>query len=420
MKIAVLGAGVVGITTAYQLQQDGHEVVVVDRQPGVGRECSFANGGFNSISQSVPWSSPGAFTRILRNMTRADAPIRMKPTQLPYVWRWGLAFIANSREHRCWENTKHVLRLALYSLDMLREVREEARLDYSYRTSGCLKIYTDQKSLDAAAAEQEPQKAFGLSFEVLPAERCTELVPALKVTRNSLAGGIHVPDEEGGDCFEFTEALTRLIVDRGASVRLSTTIETIDTDGDRVSQVRTTSGPIKADAYVLATGADAPLLMRKLGVRIPLVPVKGYSMTVPRHNWSDPPNMQIVDENHLFGLNPLGADRIRLAGLAEIAGYDTRPEPRRTQAFFAGFLSRFPQLEDCLDQTDRVPYCCLRPVTPDGIPIVGRSGFENLHYNVGLGHLGWSLAHGTARIVADLLSGRSPSIDPAPYALYRL
>jgi D-amino-acid dehydrogenase len=416
VKIAVLGGGVVGITTAYQLQQDGHEVVVVDRKPGVGQECSFANGGFVAISQSIPWSAPGALWRILRTMAQPDAPILFKPSQLPHVWRWGLEFIANSHEERCWENTKSVLRLALYSIETLRQFRQETNLPYSHRTNGCLKIYVDQRSLDGAATEQEPQKKLGLEFEVVSAERCMQLAPALRATEHALAGGIFVPAEEGGDCHEFTTALARLIVERGATLRLSSSIEAIEFDGDGIKSVRTSSGTVTADRYVLATGADAPLHMSRLGVRIPIVPVKGYSMTVPRHTWTDAPNLQIVDENHLFGLNPLGNDRIRLAGLAEISGYDTAPEPRRTKAFFAGFLSRFPQLRACLDQTDKVPFCCLRPVTPNGMPILGKSRFKNLFYNIGHGHLGWSLCHGTARILADLMSNRTPDIDPSPYS----
>ena len=411
MKIAVLGAGIVGITTAYQLTRDGHEVVVVDRQPDVSFECSYANGGFIAISQAAPWSSPGVLPRVLKSMFRSDAPILLHPSQLPKIWGWGLEFLSCSNASVSWKNTKHILRLALYSLELLRKVRTDANVAYSQRTNGCLKIYADRHSLDDAARSQEAQIPLGLQFKVLDAAQCMKIAPALGATQHNLAGGIFVPDEEGGDCFEFSKALSQRIRDLGGIFRFSSSIDGIEIDDDKITKVMTGTGPVLADRYVLAAGAGAPQIMRAHGVRIPIIPVKGYSLTLPRDPWPDAPNLQIVDEKNLFGLNPLGKNRLRLAGLAEIAGYDTRPQPRRTAAFVAGFLDRFPQLRACLDQSTVEPFCCLRPVTPSGLPILGQSRFTNLFYNVGHGHLGWTLAHGTARIVADLIAGKSPAID---------
>jgi D-amino-acid dehydrogenase len=411
MKIAVLGAGIVGITTAYQLTRDGHEVVVVDRQPDVGLECSYANGGFIAISQAAPWSSPGVLPRVLKSMFRSDAPILLHPSQLPNIWGWGLEFLSCSSAPISWENTKHILSLALYSLELLRKVRADANVEYFQRTNGCLKIYADQLSLDEAAKSQEAQIPLGLKFKVLDASQCMKMVPALVANQQNLAGGIYVPDEEGGDCYEFAKVLSQKIRDSGGTFRFSSPIEGIEMESDRVAKVMTATGPIMADRYVLAAGAGAPLIMRAHGVRLPIIPVKGYSLTLPRDPWPDAPNLQIVDEKNLFGLNLLGNNRLRLAGLAEIAGYNTTPQPRRTAAFIAGFLSRFPQLRACLDQSTVEPFCCLRPVTPNGLPILGQSRFTNLFYNIGHGHLGWTLAHGTARIVADLIAGKSPAID---------
>jgi D-amino-acid dehydrogenase len=411
MKIAVLGAGIVGITTAYQLTRDGHEVVIVDRQPDVSLECSYANGGFIAISQAVPWSSPGVLLRVLTTMFRSDAPILLHPSQLPKIWRWGIEFLSCSSAPISWENTKHILSLALYSLDVLRKVRDEARVEYFKRTNGCLKIYADQHSFDEAARSQEAQIPLGINFKVLDTSQCMKMVPALGATQENLAGGIYVPDEEGGDCYEFAKVLSQRIRDAGGTFRFSSAVERFEMEGDRVAKVITAAGPIVADRYVLAAGADAPLIMHAHGVRLPIIPVKGYSLTLPRDPWPDAPDLQIVDEKNLFGLNPLGTNRLRLAGLAEIAGYNTTPQPRRTDAFIAGFLSRFPQLNACLNRSAMEPFCCLRPVTPNGLPILGQSRFTNLFYNIGHGHLGWTLAHGTARIVADLIAGKPPALD---------
>ncbi len=411
MRIAILGAGIVGLTTAYQLTRDGHDVIVVDRQADVSLECSYANGGFIAISQAVPWSSPGVLLRVLTTMFRSDAPILLHPSQLPKIWRWGLEFLSCSSAPTSWENTKHILSLALYSLDLLRKVRDEANIDYFQRTNGCLKIYADQHSFDESAKAQEAQIPLGLDFKVLDAAQCIKMVPALDATRKKLAGGIFVPDEEGGDCYEFAKVLSRTIREAGGEFRFSSAIEGVEMEGNRVARIITSTGSIAADRYVLAAGADAPLIMRSHGVRLPIVPVKGYSLTLSRDPWPDAPDLQIVDEKNLFGLNPLGTNRLRLAGLAEIAGYNRAPQRRRTRAFIAGFLDRFPQLEVCLDRSNPEPFCCLRPVTPNGLPILGQSRFTNLFYNIGHGHLGWTLAHGTARIVADLIAGKSPALD---------
>jgi len=208
MKIAILGAGIVGLTTAYQLTRDGHDVIVVDRQADVSLECSYANGGFIAISQAVPWSSPGVLLRVLKTMFRSDAPILLHPSQLPKIWRWGLEFLSCSNAPISWQNTKHILSLALYSLDLLRKVRDEASIDYFQRTNGCLKIYADQHSFDESAKAQEAQIPLGIHFKVLDDAQCIKMVPALDETRQKLAGGIFVPDEEGGDCYEFAKVLS--------------------------------------------------------------------------------------------------------------------------------------------------------------------------------------------------------------------
>ena len=412
MKIAVLGAGIVGLTTAYQLIRDGHEVIVVDRQADVSLECSYANGGFIAISQAVPWSSPGVLLRVLTTMFRSDAPILLHPLQLPKIWRWGIEFLSCSSAAVSWENTKHILSLALYSLDLLRKVRDEARVDYFQRTNGCLKIYADQHSFDESAKVSRKRKFRSVcTSKCLTPHNASKWCPLLMRLGKIWREAYSFPTKKAAIAMNLRKychrELARLVAyfdfpQPSKELRWTVTVSV---------RIITSTGSITADRYVLAAGADAPLIMRAHGVRLPIIPVKGYSLTLSRDPWPGAPDLQIVDEKNLFGLNPLGTNRLRLAGLAEIAGYNRTPQRRRTDAFIAGFLDRFPQLETCLDQSNPEPFCCLRPVTPNGLPILGQSRFANLFYNIGHGHLGWTLAHGTARIVADLIAGKSPALD---------
>jgi len=327
------------------------------------------------------------------------------------MWRWGLDFIRCSRAGPSWENTKRVLRLSLLSFEALKEIRADTGVRYDAVEGGALKVYSDQKSLDEAVAISDRQQPLGLGFRVLDPEGCLDLVPALQPRIATLAGGIHFEDEEGGDCFKFTEGLAAWCRERGADFRFGSRIEALDADGARITGIRTDRGALTADAYVLALGADSPLLVRPLGIRLPIIPVKGYSITVPKAPFPDAPTIPVLDEMRKFGMMPL-PDRLRMSGLAEIAGYDTVPDARRTQAFIAGFTGLFPQLQACLDAAGGLrPFCCLRPVTPQGPPILGRSRYANLYYNTGQGHLGWTLAHGSAKIVAAQVAGHDPGLD---------
>jgi D-amino-acid dehydrogenase len=415
VRIAVLGAGIVGLTTAYQLVRRGHEVTVIDRRPGPAMECSHANGGYIAISQAVPWSAPGVPTKTLLSMLRPDAPILLHAGQLPRMWRWGLAFLRASRADISWRNTLAVLRLALYSFEQLKRVRGEIVLDDRPVLGGSLKVFSDGKALAAAIAESERQRPLGLDHRVLDRKQMLALVPALAPRLEQLAGGIHYPQEENGDCFAFASGLAAWCGGQGASLLFGRRIVGLEAERGRIAAVVTDRGRLVADAYVLAAGADAPLLMRPLGPRLPVIPVKGYSLTLPRSVWPEAPALPVLDEHRKFGYAPLGTDRLRLSGFAEIAGYDTTPRPRRSAAFVRAFTGLFPQLAGGIAAAQPQPFCCLRPVTPSGLPILGAGRFANLFYNVGHGHLGWTLAHGTAAIVADLIDGRAAAIDIAPY-----
>lgn len=415
MRIAIIGGGVVGVTSAYELVKEGHEVTVIDRQPDVALECSHANGGYVAVSQAVPWSAPGVPSKTLLGMFAEDAPIVLHPSQLPAVWRWGLEFLASSRAAPSWQNTQHILRLALYSFATLKETRDAETIDYAPIKKGSLKVFFDQSTLDEAVTASQAQVALGVSYRRFSAADCAALVPALAPTMPRLAGGLHYPEEEGGDCCAFTRALAAICAKRGVKFAFDTTVTGFEGDGERILAVLTNSGRKAFDAFVLAAGADSPILARPLGLRLPIIPVKGYSLTFPRLLWPEAPDMQVLDEKHKFGYAPLGHDRLRMTGFAEISGYDTEPEPARTTAFVRSFIGLFPQLEGRIRVSKLKPFCCLRPVTPSGLPIIGRSRLQNLYCNVGHGHLGWTLAHGSARLLAASLAGRKGDIDTTGY-----
>lgn len=416
MKVVVLGGGIVGVTTALFLARDGHAVTVIDRQPGVALECSYANGGYVAVSQAVPWSAPGVPRKTLLGMLKADPPILLHARQLPKIWRWGLDFLRCSRADVSWQNTLHVLRLSMYSFDALKESRAAAGIEYDAVAQGCLKVFSDRETLDKTVAISEKQRPYGLTHRTLTVKDCVALAPALAAKADSLAGGIHFPDEENGDCYAFARGAEAWCRAHGVDFRFGTRIRALERDGDRIARVATDAGRVSGDAYVLALGADSPLVLRPLGVRLPIIPIKGYSYTLPRELWPEAPRLPVLDEKRKFGFAPLGADRLRFTGFAEIQGYDTVPETGRAQAFVGAFTSLFPQLKPVFAKFDGKPFCCLRPVTPDGPPILGRSRYSNLWYNVGQGHLGWTLAHGCARILAALVAGRDPGIDMTGYA----
>ena len=416
MKTIVLGGGILGACTAYYLVRHGHDVTVIDRQPGIARECSFANGGFIAIGQAVPWSAPGVPMKVLKTFGQPSAPILIRIPELPRMWRWGLQFLRSCTARRSWENTGHVLRLSLYSARALDEVRAETGISYDAVTKGSLKVFSDTAALEDAARLSERQRPLGLNFEVIDTKRCLSLVPGLAPKAETLRGGIFFPDEQSGDCFKFANGIAEYSRARGAEYRFDTTVRALEAEGGRITGVVTDKGRLTADNYVLSLGAESPIVARTVGIRLPIYPIKGYSITLPSAPWYDAPTIPVLDEGRKFGLTPFGG-RLRLTGFAEAAGYDTKPRADRFAAFMAAILSLFPDLQNCIDATVLEPSCCLRPVTPQGPPILGASRYENLFYNTGQGHLGWTHACGSSRLVADIVDGRPPEIDMSGYTL---
>ncbi len=412
MTTVVLGAGVVGIATAWYLSKAGHDVEVVERQPAAALETSWGNGGVIHASEVEPWSHPGMPRKILKWLGKEDAPLLLRYGAIPRMWRWGLEFARNCTPERFRANARANLLLALHSLRSLQEIGAETGIAYDRATNGVMKIYRSQEVLAAAERSCAALAEHGLLFERIDRDRCVALEPALADTGPTLAGGLYFARDEAGDCHKFTQGLAAACAARGVRFRYGSSVSRIEASGGRVGGVVTDKGRIVADQVVVAMGSFSAPLLRGVGLRVPIYPVKGLSITFARGAWNSAPRMPVIDDSRIFGLIPIG-DRLRIAGSAEIAGFDTTPAMARAEAIIANAGATFPQLLQHLDRAQAQFWAGLRPVTPAGTPIIGRTAIGGLWINAGHGHLGWTLACGSGRALADLMSGRDPGI-PLP------
>ncbi|MEZ5832400.1 MAG: D-amino acid dehydrogenase [Dongiaceae bacterium] len=416
MKTIVLGAGVVGTATAYFLAKAGHEVEVIERQSGAALETSFGNGGVIHASEVEPWSQPGMPGKILKWLGHEDAPLLVRYGALPYMWRWGLKFIANCTPERFRRNSLTNLKLALHSLKVLQQIRAETGIEYDLRTSGLMKVFTDPNSLAACVKSAEFLAGGGLVYEALDKAACLEREPALQATAGSLAGGVFFPREEVGDCHKFTTGLAKRCVELGVAFRYGTTVSRLERSGDRIVGVETSTGAVRADKVVAALASYTPQILRSVGIDVPIYPVKGVTITVPGDAWPGRPKMPIADDSRIFGLVPLG-DRLRVSGSAEVARFDTTPSPARCSAIVNNVISVFPEFARCLDPATAKYWAGVRPVTPTGTPILDRSPIGNLYIAAGHGHLGWTMGCGSGQVVAAIVSGAATDIDMSGFAL---
>ena len=407
MKVVVLGSGVIGVTSAYQLAKAGHEVTVIDRQPAAGLETSFANAGEVSPGYSAPWAGPGVPLKAIKWLLMHHRPLVIRPQlDLNFV-RWGVAMLRNCTTARYELNKGRMVRLAEYSRDCLKELRAETGLQYDQRTQGTLQLFRTQEQLDGTGADIAILQRYGVRFERLDRAGCIRYEPALAKVKEKFVGGLLLPGDETGDCFKFTQNLAALAAQRGVVFRHGTTIQKLQSDGLNITGVVTDSGTLKADAYLMAMGSFSPKLLSPLGIHIPVYPVKGYSITVPITQASGAPESTVMDETHKVAITRLG-DRIRVGGTAELAGFDMRLHDARRRTLEHVVTDLFP---DGGDVKRAEFWCGLRPMTPDGTPVLGGTRLRNLHLATGHGTLGWTMAAGTGRVMADLISGKAPSID---------
>lgn len=410
MHTVVLGAGAVGVATAYHLMQLGHRVTIVDRQPGAALETSFGNGAVIHASEVEPWSQPGMPAKILQWIGREDAPMLLRLGALPYIMRWGAAFLGNCTEARFKANSETNLRIALYSLRTLQEIEAATGIAYDRATRGVIKIYRNRASYDAGRRSSSRLAAHGLNFEEREARACAELEPALAETADSLVGALFYPRDEVGDCHKFVQGLAAYCAMHGVDLRYGTTVTGLERRGNRITAVMTSAGTIAVDKVVVAMGSFSPLLLREVGVKVLIYPVKGVSITVDKAQWNNAPSHAIIDDGRMFGLIPIG-DRLRAAGSAEIARFDATPSPARARAIIDKVLQTFPGFARCYDPATAKVWAGLRPVSPSGVGYMGRTALDNLYVNSGHGHLGWTMSCGAGRLVADMVDSRRPEID---------
>lgn len=415
MKVLVLGAGVIGVTTAYYLSKRGFEVTVIDRQPGPGLETSFANAGEVSPGYASPWAGPGVPVKAIRWLLDRHGPLVLRPQADPAMWRWIWQMLRNCTAARYAVNKARMVSIAEYSRDCLRTLRAETGIRYDERSQGTLQLFRKQVQLDHVSGDIEVLRQYSVPYEVLDREGCIRVEPGLAATRERFVGGLRLPDDETGDCHMFTQRLEQLAVAQGVDFLYNTTIKSVDVSGGRIAQVSTDRGALTADIYVMALGSFSPLLLRPIGIDIPVYPVKGYSLTVPIVNNNIAPESTIMDETYKVAITRLG-DRIRVGGTAEVGDYEVRLSENRRLTLDRSLTDLFPGAGDLGRATF---WSGLRPMTPDGPPIIGGTRYANLHLNTGHGTLGWTMACGAARVVADQIAGLPPEIPTSELSITR-
>jgi D-amino-acid dehydrogenase len=415
MRVAVLGSGVIGTALAWYAAKAGHEVIVIDRQPGPALETSYANAGEVSPGYSAPWAGPGVPVKAIKWMLMRHSPLVIWPLLDPALWRFGARMLANCTERAYRLNKSRMVPIAEYSRDCLKELRAETGIAYDEREQGTLQLFRTQKQLDGISKDIEILREYGVPFEVLDRAGFCRVEPALVHTQEKFVGALRLPGDETGDCFLFTNRLAEMARSIGVAFRFGTRIEAIDVAGGQVTGVRLGGETLAADAYVCALGSYSTTALAPIGIGLPVYPVKGYSITVPVVDAAHAPESTIMDETHKVAVTRLG-DRIRVGGTAELAGYSLKLREARRATLEHVVSDLFPGGGDIARATF---WCGLRPMTPDGTPIIGPTRYPNLWLATGHGTLGWTMAAGTGRVVADLLSGRTPEIDLAGLSLAR-
>ncbi len=412
MRALVLGGGVIGMTAAWYLAADGHEVTLVDRQPAAALETSFANGGQISVSYAEPWANPEAPAKILAWLGREDAPLLFRLRADPRQWRWGLQFLLECLPSRTRHNTIQCLNLALYSRDCLQALRAGTGIRYDELTRGILQFYTDAKEFEHGVASSALMREFGCDRVVRTPDECVAIEPALAASRDRLAGGIFTATDESGDAQRFTVELARMAEARGVAFRWNTRIERLEPEGDRIGGVQVVDAQgraerLTADAIVVALGSFTPFMVGPLGVPCLVYPAKGYSMTVDVGEHRGAPVVSLTDLAWKIVLTRLG-DRLRVAGTAELAGYSLELNHVRCEALKRRTFELFP---DAGDPASARYWAGLRPATPSNVPLIGATRYRNLWLDTGHGTLGWTMAAGSGRLLADLVAGRKPAVD---------
>lgn len=405
-----MGAGVAGVTTAFLLAERGYQVTVIDRQPSVAKECSYANGGQLSYSHVEPWAEPSVLPKVPGWLMRKDSPLVVRPSLSPGMWGWMFRFLACCTDRKAHETSRHMLRLSLYSRKQMQGIVKRTKLEFDYQQKGTLHLFSREKNLQFNIEQAKFLKNFGCEYEVLNHDGCVKLEPSLAETSRVLRGGVYFPMDESGDIHVYTTKLMELArkADSGVTFMHDTTIKRLHHKGDEITGVETDKGMVTGDIYVMAMGAYSPVFLSQLGISVPIYPLKGYSISIPLKKDSVAPEIALTDQRNKIVYSRLG-DVLRVAGTAHICGYDHDIPEKRVETLRRMAKQFFPHLDDEINHASG--WSCLRPSTPDGAPTLGKTHFSNLHLNTGHGTLGWTLSAGSAQAVVDGIDGKTPEID---------
>jgi D-amino-acid dehydrogenase len=416
MKVIILGAGVAGVASAWYFWRDGHEVTVLERNDGVALETSFANGGQLSYSYVAPLASPSVIPKIPPWLLRRDSPLRFRPELDPAQWRWILEFLAACGSRTAEDTTQKLLRLAFYSRDLMHELVSAHALDFDYVKNGKIVVHTDAHSFESAKRLMDFMRALGAEQRALDPAQCVEIEPALEMMAPRIAGAIYTPSEDAGDCYKFCNELKRLMTAGASPVayRFGVEVERLLPWRGRLMGVETNQGVFEADAYVLALGTNAPYLTKPLGIRIPVYPLKGYSLSLPVRDDRGAPRISVTDFKRKVVYARLG-EELRVAGMADLSGKRAVIDVERVDQLVGEVKAAFPRASDFSKLS---PWCGMRPATPKGAPVIGATAHSNLWLNVGHGALGFTLALATGRIVADLAAGRASAVPLDGFTLH--
>lgn len=418
MHVIIVGAGLMGLTTAFFLRRAGVEVTVVDRQSGPGLETSFANGGMLHASQANPWNEPGVLWTALRMIGREDAALLLRPRALPGMWRWGLDFVRHSRPAHYLRNFERNAHLARYSLSEMEGIRGVVGGDYDAQRSGTMKLFRTAQEVAGAARLCAQLGAWGIQHQVIDAAGAVAREPALAPIEGQLAGGLFFPQDESGDARRFCALLADWLQAQGVHLRYGLGVRSLRPRQGRSPVVVTMDGELESDAVVLAAGSYSPQLAKGVGLRLPVVPVKGYSLTLPLNGWEAGPRVPVIDDHLHAAVCPLG-DRLRVAGTAEFAGYDLELTPTRINNLFDLVTKLYPAFRPWLDPNLAIRWTGLRPMSSDGVGIMGPTRVPGLFLNTGHGHLGWTMAAGAGHLVADEITEQRPALPAGFYHLSR-
>ncbi|WP_378944476.1 D-amino acid dehydrogenase [Mesorhizobium sp. ANAO-SY3R2] len=409
MKILVLGAGVVGTAAAYYLSRDGHDVTVVERHPAAARGTSYSNAGLVSPGDATAWATPAALKTFIKSLYTPDLGIKVRLQLDPFFYAWSLRFLFQCTSTRVRENTKAKLKLALYSRLCINEISSETGISYDERARGIMYFFRSQESLDHGERMYGFLAEHGLDIEVVDRNRLVEIEPGLAAAKDGIAGAIYSPMDQTGDSRKFVEALAAHAEQKlGVKFMFDTNVEDLIVEGDRVAGVKTSAGRLDADAVVIAMGPESGLLGRSNGIDLPVYPVKGYTATMPLIDPAKGPTMGGVDEDRLVAYSRLG-DRLRLASTAEFAGFDRSHKPEDFKRLFQTTQELFP---GAVDPAKAEVWAGLRPMMPGSVPVIGPARYKGLYLDTGHGHVGWTMACGSGKFLADLVAGRKPEIDP--------